>query len=333
MAIRSGLGGQVGVAKETTYGTYVAPDHWIEFGSESLVKNVNRIDGGGMAAGRFARLGTRRIETNNDGSGTLNAQVPTKGFGVLLENLFGGTVTPAQQAGTAAYLQTHVLADNFGKSLTIQKGVPSAANGTAYPFNFVGSKVNSMEFTCGVDEDLQVAIDVDSQTVQESSGLVTASYPSGLSGFSFTQGVFKTGANVGAAAATDGVRSVTAKIERPMKTDRFTYNQGALKLEPIMNDYVDVSGSFDIDFMTKADFIDRFTANTGFALVWEFVGATIASTYKFTFHLEFPLCYLDGATPNMDGPDVVQTTIPFVARSDGTNSVVTCTYTSTDVTV
>jgi hypothetical protein len=45
-------------------------------------------------------------------------------MGLLLQALMGTTVTPVQQVATAAYLQTHTLADTAGKSLTIQKGVP-----------------------------------------------------------------------------------------------------------------------------------------------------------------------------------------------------------------
>ena len=38
-------------------------------------------------------------------------------MGILLQHIMGGTVTPVQQAATIAYLQTHPLADNVGKSL------------------------------------------------------------------------------------------------------------------------------------------------------------------------------------------------------------------------
>lgn len=333
MAIRSGLGGQVGLSKETTYGTYVAPTKFVEVATESMQKVVNRIDGGGMAAGRLARLASRRIETNTSGSGSLTMQVPNQGFGVLLENLMGTTVTPVQQGTTTAYLQTHTLADNWGKSFTLQKGVVDIDSGTSQAFNFLGCKITAAEFACGVDEDLQATLEIDARQVEDTSALAAASYPTGLAGFAFHQGTIKIGSTVGTATNVAGVRRVSTRIERPMKTDRFVYNQGGLKDQPILNEYTNISGTFDIDFMNKADFIDRFVDNTQFAVVWEFVGSLIASTYYYTFRVELPACFMDGALPQLDGPDVHQVSVPFVVRSDGTNPVASILYTSTDVTI
>jgi hypothetical protein len=67
--------------------------------------------------------------------------------------------------------------------------------------------------------------------------------------------------------------------------------------------------------------------------VWEFVGALIAGSFNYTFRLELPCCFLDGSTPQLDGPDIAQLSVPFVVRSDGTNPVATIKYTSTDTTV
>lgn len=333
MAIRSGLGGQVGIAKEVTYGTYVAPTRFVEVNSESMQKTVNRIDGGGMAAGRLARLASRRVETNTAGSGSLTMQVPTEGFGILLENLMGATVTPVQQAATTAYLQSHTLDDNWGKSFTLQKGVVDIDTGTARAYNFLGCKITSAEFACGVDEDLQVTLEVDAREVETSSALAVASYPAGLSGFAFHQGTVAIGATVAGATAVDGVRRVTTRIERPMKTDRFSYNQGGLKDQPIINDYTNVSGTIDIDFMNTSDFVARFLSNTQFSIVWTFTGEEIATGESYLFSMELPACFLDGALPQLDGPDVTQISVPFVVRSNGTDPVVSIDYQSTDTTV
>ncbi|MFB8420317.1 hypothetical protein ACFC63_33010, partial [Streptomyces albidoflavus] len=60
MAIGSGLGAQLGIAAETTYGTYVAPSKFIEFTQESLALKKTTAQSAGIAAGRLLALSSRR---------------------------------------------------------------------------------------------------------------------------------------------------------------------------------------------------------------------------------------------------------------------------------
>ena len=137
MPIGSGLGAQVGIAAETTYGTFVAPAKFVEFTKESLVEKKTVATSSGIAAGRLMALSSRRVVTQREVAGSLELEVTNKGMGVLLHALMGTTVTPVQQAVTTAYLQTHTLADTWGKSLTIQKGVP-LTTGTVTDKTFLG---------------------------------------------------------------------------------------------------------------------------------------------------------------------------------------------------
>ena len=66
--------------------------------------------------------------------------------GLLLQHVTGGSAVPVQQAATAAYLQTHVVGDNYGKGLSAQAVVPNTA-GTLYPFTMYGAKVASATFS------------------------------------------------------------------------------------------------------------------------------------------------------------------------------------------
>ncbi len=159
MAIGSGLGASFGAAPEVTYGTYVAPTKHYEFSpssGEDLKKQQTFVQGGGLAAGTLAQRGTRRAMTAESGAGSITMDVPNKSFGLLLQALMGTTVTPVQQGATTAYLQTHALADNFGKNLTLQKGVPQT-DGVVKPYTFLGSKVTGAEFSCGVEVGLRLA--------------------------------------------------------------------------------------------------------------------------------------------------------------------------------
>ncbi|MFF5445493.1 phage tail tube protein [Streptomyces sp. NPDC012888] len=328
MAIGSGLGGQLGMVAEVTYGTFVAPTRFLEFTKESLVLKKTTAQSAGVAAGRLLPLSSRRVLTQLEVAGSIDLEVTHTGMGLLLQALMGTTVTPVQQGATTAYLQTHTLADNWGKFLTIQKGVP-LTTGTVTDKSFVGCKVVGAEFSCEVGGMLEASFEIDGRDCSESQTLASASYPS-RKPFHFGQMAFKTG-TFSSETALDGVRKVSVKIERPMATDRFYAGQAGLKKEPIANDLVKISGSIEMDYVnTTLD--DLHTSDAATSMVWEFVGANIASTFDETFRITLPAIKIDEAPPTIEGFEVIKPTYQFTGLYDGTNQPV-ITYMSTDTAV
>ncbi|MEU1559515.1 phage tail tube protein [Streptomyces mirabilis] len=328
MAIGSGLGAQLGISAETTYGTFVAPAKFVEFTKESLALKKTTAQSAGIAAGRLLALSSRRVLTRQEVQGSIDLEIVNKSLGVLFQALMGTTVTPVQQVATAAYLQTHTLADTAGKSLTIQKGVP-LTTGTVTDKTFLGCKVTSAEFACEVGGMLTGVFDFDGKTCDEAQTLATASYPN-MSPFHFGQMAVKTG-TYGTEAARDGVRKVSVKIERPQATERFYAGQAGMKKEPISNDQVKITGTLETDYIdTILD--DLHTSDAATSLVWEFTGANIASTYFETFRITLPAVKFDDGPPTVDGFDVVKPTFNFTALYDGTNPV-KIEYMTTDITL
>jgi len=328
VSVGSGLAGSLGIAAEASYGTYQAPTRFIEINSASLKKNKNVVQGGGLAAGRLVQPVSRRVVTQQDASGDVELEVTQKNMGLLLAQIFGGAVTPLVQGATAAYLQTHTLVDNVGRYLTAQVGVPDTT-GTVRPYTYLGCKVVDTTLACGVGELLTAQLSLDARQVSEVQTLAAPSYTTGLKPFHFAQMNVKIGA-FGAEAAVSGVRKVTTKITRAQKTDRFYANSGGLKAEPLVNDRVSITGTIETDFVDKTVFADVFAADGNFSLIWEFVGANIASTYYETFRIKIPAVALDGDTPQLGGPDVVSPSFNFTGLNDLTNNPITCEYISTD---
>ncbi|MFD9515948.1 phage tail tube protein [Streptomyces sp. NPDC059979] len=328
MAIGSGLGGQLGIVAEVSYGTFVAPTRFLEFTKESLVLKKTVEQSAGVAAGRLLALSDRRVLTQKEVTGSIDLEVTNTGMGLLLQALMGTSVTPVQQAATTAYLQTHTLADSFGKNLTIQKGVP-LTTGTVTDKSFVGCKVTGAEFSCEVGGMLMSSWEIDGKTCDETQTLATASYPSRRP-FHFGQLAVKAG-TFASETALDGVRKVSVKIERPMSTDRFYAGQAGLKKEPIANDLVKITGSVEMDYVsTTLD--DLHTSDAATSLVIECVGPNIASTYDETFRITLPAIKIDEAPPVIDGFEVIKPTYSFTALYDGTNQPV-ISYISTDTAV
>ena len=317
MAIGSGLAGSLGLKAEATYGTGVTPDRFLEVNSVSLKKDKNVAQGGGLRAGTFFQPGSRRVVTTSGASGSIELEVVNKQMGLLLQAQMGTTVTPVVQGATSAYLQTHTFADTLGKSFTAQVGVPDLT-GTVRPYTYSGCKVMGAEFSCGVNDILTATFDVDAQSVTDATGLAAPSYLTGLSPFHFGQMAVKVG-TFGSEASVSGVSKVSVKIERNQKADRFYAGANGLKAEPVVAGWQAITGTIDTDFVDKTVFADRFASDSSFSLVWEFVGATIASTFKETFRITLPSCFLDSDTPTLDGPDVVSPSFGFTYQYDGTN--------------
>lgn len=316
MAIGSGLGGQLGIAPESAYGTYVAPTKFVEFTKEGLVLKKTTAQSAGIAAGRLVPLASRRVVTQREAAGSVEMEFTNRMMGLLLQNLMGTTVTPVQQAATAAYLQTHILVDTAGKSLTIQKGVP-LTTGVVTRKNFLGCKVVGAEFSCEVGGMLTVSFEIDSKDCEETSTLAVATYPT-MSPFHFGQMGVKLGA-FGAETARDGIRKMSLKIERPMATDRFYANSSALKAEPITNAQVKISGSIERDYVAT-DLDDLHTSDATSSLVWEFIGPEIAPTYPERVSFLIPAIKFDDAPPAIEGFDVVKNGLSFTGLFDGTNA-------------
>ncbi|MEV0441805.1 phage tail tube protein [Streptomyces spectabilis] len=328
MAIGSGLGAQLGIAAESTYGTFVAPTRFVEFTKEGLQLKKTTATSAGIAAGRLLSLSSRRVVTQREASGSIDLEVTNKAMGVLLQALMGTTVTPVQQGVTTAYLQTHTLADTVGKSLTVQKGVP-LTSGTVTDKSFVGCKVISAEFACEVGGMLTASFELDAKDCDETQTLATASFPA-MAPFHFGQMGVKTG-TFGTETARDGIRKVSVKIERPQAVDRFYAGQSGLKKEPISNDLVKISGSLEMDYVdTTLD--DLHTSDAATSLVWEFIGPIIASTHAETFRVVLPAIKFDEAPPTVDGFDIVKPSLNFTGLYDGTNQP-KIEYMSTDTTV
>jgi len=331
MAIGSGIGSQFGMAPETTYGTYVAPTRFYEARSARVSKVKNTASWDGLAAGRMVDRADGRAVTTKGGRVELSDLVcTTKDMGLLLNLIMGGTVAPVQQAATAAWLQTHPLADTYGKMASCQSGVP-LVGGTVTPRTALGSKVTSATFACAVDQLVTVSVEMDARDVVDTEVLAAASYGTARRPFHFGQMAVKTGATVAGATAADGVRGFSLTVERNIKIDQYYANGAGLKDQPVTANKVGITGTLNTDYKTAAHWADRFRDDSQFALVVEFVGANIASTYFETLRFALSAIYLNGDSPGITGPDVVQTDFPFQAYFDLTNPALSIDYMSTDV--
>lgn len=333
MSVGSGIAASFGIVDETVFGTAVAVNRWLP-GTQFFVRpDIGTEPITGLAAGRMGYPG--EVVVSKRGTGQWQGQVPTVKWSLFLKHLMGTAPAPAQQGGTAAYKHAYTLADNFGKSFTAQVGVP-LTTGTVQPYTGTGGKVTAIELSSDVNTPLTATVDMVFQNVVDSIALAAPSYvangvlgggqgPAGQ-GLTVSLGTF------GAEAAVSGIRSASVKLERMLDNER----PGAVGAgpEPIMiGEGFKVSGTLAPDFQSKADFADRFIANTGGSLVLNWQGALIASTYYYGLKVTCPMVRFRDAVPGVDGPDIVKGSVAFDAFTDATNGLVLVDYTTTDTTI
>lgn len=327
-AFQSGLGGQFMVAKETTWGTPVTPNKSFEIRSEGIKLNKNFLRSQQLRAGRMFQSSSRRIATTRGAAGPVVLEVPNQGFGVILDQLHGNVVTPVQQGATAAYLQTHDIGttDPSSKSLTVQAGRPST-DGTVRPFTYPGSKVMGATFRCAIDEFLVCELNLDAKDEDTATSLATFAPPSNLASFTFVEG----------AITVDGspagiVTSLEIPITYAYKADRYSLGS-ATRSQHIVNGYPTIEPKISVEWKDLTLYNKWVTGNGIAAVVADFVGPIIASTFAEEIKFNMPACGLLGDTPTLDGPDILTQDIPLEVLDNGTNAPLTITYMSRDLTL
>lgn len=326
MAIGSGLGSSLGMSAVTsTYGAFVAPTRFFRARSYSINRVPTRVQGEGITAGGLLPLGAHYVETAEAATASVELDVQTVGFGLLLQAITGGTSTIT--GATGAYAQTHTLGDPYGVNHTWQVGAPYRG-GTVAAQTLRGGKVASAEFSCEATGILGLTLDIDGQKFSASDTYATPSYDA-TDVFHGRQAVVKVGA-LGSEVAVAGVRSGSISFTRAHDADDYTMSGTGLKAEPVLNGLYDVNGSFEVDWLDKATFQDIVVSGAAKSVVWEFEGAVLTGTTKSTFRITIPNATFEGDMQGVGGVAELTNSWTFNSRQGGTADLPTITYISAD---
>lgn len=323
MAIRSGIAAQIGLSAETTWGTYVAPDHWYEFNEEDLSLSIEPIESAGIRANNRVLRTDRWAQGQKRAEGSVTMEVPSKSFGLIAKHALGSATITTPSGATNARLHRHVLGDPYGLGLTVQVGRPDNA-GTVQPFSYTGAKISELTLSNSVDEILQAEIGLVAQNETTSQALASASYPSGNQVFNWTQGVITIG------GSTVGVvTDFEVTINNGLKDDRYFLGAATMS-QPIIANMTEITGSMTVEWSGLTDY-NRFVNGTIASVTAKWTAATAieGSTYPYV-EVTLPDCRFDGDTPNVGGPDVITHDLTFKALYDGSDQPITIDLMSDD---
>jgi len=324
MAIGAGIGAQLGIKTETTFNNAVIVDRFYEFNSENLAYNKKTVVGMGLRAGGLLPRSQRRVVTTFDATGDFEIDLPTRGLGLLLGHATGTLASPTT-VSTGVYSYTFTLGDVYGKSMTVQAGVPQYG-GTVTPKTITGAKISSFDLSVANGEIAKGKFSIDGAGFSTTTPTLAsgASYPLQGSVFHFAQAAITIDGS-----AVANVKDFTVSVNNTLKVDRFNLGAAGAKAEQGINGFRTVTGSLTAEF-TDTTLLNKFLADTSAAIVVTFTGNTIAATYKETLSITIPAAKFNADTPNVAGPGVVDLSMTFDAYDNGTDAPLTIVYQSAD---
>lgn len=307
------LQAQFGFVAESTYGTRVTPTRFLPFLNESITQEIEYYASQAYRSGRTTD--TVRRPGAYRATGDIEMELAPQGFGAWQKQMFGANTT----AGAGPYTHTATPGDLLGKSLTIQIG-RTLETGTMQPFDYCGCKITQWTLSCGVGELAKVKATIWGNKIEDTSqSLATASYPSGLSPFSFIDASLTIG------GTATPVRSLELTGDNALQLDRQRLGSGESK-EPLSAGIKKFGGTLVADF-TSLTAYNRFKNQTAAALVVTFTSG--ATSLVITSNVEF-----DGTTAHAAGLGSETTQpLPFTCLSGTSDAAaITSVLTNADST-
>lgn len=356
--VNSGIGAQILFAPETTFG--VAPSlaaaQPYEFTSETLELKKTIVEGKGLHAGGLHYRGARRVLTTYTVSGGITMDLPTRYFNQLLLSMFGSKgqakAVLTQDLTTGAYSAVHAPGSMFGVSATIQKGVPSVDGSTPNPFTEVGMKLTDWTISVQTGAIATLVTNWDGRNELTTGNVngdpLNASAPalgtftelSSNNVFHFREATLFSGgtvtttsgvSSVSGNTALGNVRSADIKYAMHYDTGRYFLGSNGFKAEPIENNFRDITGTFEVEWLNSEAQYLAFANDTPTCLQLSFIGPTIGSgSDKSSLIILIPQIFLEGETPKVGGPGVVSQKVSFTGLDDGVNNAIQATYWTLD---
>lgn len=158
----SGLDSTFGIQTEATVGVPVAVTRFYEYDSESVHGDLHFAEGTGMRGGALYPRAVRSNITGREAAGDVTFDVPTNGFGKILQHMLGSFSASPSSIGGGLFEQVHDPGTLDGNSFTTQIVRPDTAGGLATEaFTYTGCKVTAWELSAKALDRLIAKVTID----------------------------------------------------------------------------------------------------------------------------------------------------------------------------
>ena len=336
--LASGLGSQFGLIKEVAYGTQLAPTKFFEIDSGALTLDQNYQDGVGLKANRmFMPAGRMR---RDDASGARNGRDGRPDEGLRIDprphaRPRSDRRAAGRDAGVAA---TRLIGTSMPTKAPRCRSTSRPRRPPTSPRPIPGAVLTGASFSMSADGLLKVTLTWDAMdertltTTPAGLALAAASYPTGVTSWmGVGTGAGPTVVTLNAVAVAV-CRSLTIDWTQPYKTDRWFVGSGGLKKQPIPNGLQALTGNMELEWFDATAYA-LFRSGAKVALSFDFVNDLISGAFNEQIKFALDNIQIRGGSPGIDGPDVLNVTVPYVAGDDGVDPPLTVTYMSTDTAI
>jgi len=341
--IGAGLGATLGTAEEDTWGTFAAPDSFVEFVSETLALDPKNVQSEAINGGLFEQA-QRRVRTTRQAAGPVNLELQSRSIGRFLKHMVqcGSPVVGAAGGSSSAYQQVFTPGPSAGLSLSVQVGRPTAL-GVMEAFSYTGVKVLDWTVDVAVDAISKLQLTLDAKDEDTTEDYAAPSWTD-ADVFHFAEATLLLG---GTAATTGGVCTLTGgtpvasatgasiKGANTLDTARQFVGNGGLKREQLNNGFTKITGELDLEFDDLTTMYEAFSANTQTSLQLTWTGPVIdeANNVNAGLVVLIPAIFFEKGTPDVSGPKILTQKGSFTGLADKLgNPAVQFTYTTLDAT-
>lgn len=338
----SGLDAQFGFKLETTYGTPVTVDRFVDFDSESVLWVPTYREPTGLRPGRRFKRASRLARTREGVAGQFTVQHGTRDMGTLWKWALASAVTTPTVIVAPAYRQVHQPGQSvFPPSMTLQFGRPEPESGTVRAHTIAGAVCTGWQFSVSDNDTAQMQFTADGRSEATATALAAAAYTAGSEVFDFSDAsVFKTG---GTPSTSSGVVSIASGVQvptvvraftlagsNPAAAERYGLGNAGLKNAPRYNDVAAYTGTLTAEY-DRSTWYDPFKANTSIAMQLSLIGSAVGASFN-TLDFVVPVLKIKSAGAPVGGPDIVAQSVEFEIYDDDVNAPFQATIISADLT-
>lgn len=321
---------QMGLVKETTWGTPVVVTRFFEYESESIKPELTTWESKALRASSRGPRYDRTMNWVHGYAGSVSLPVLSKGFGILLEHMTGLVTTGATVDSVTTH--TGTVATLCGKGLTAQFNDPLGACGdTPQAFTYEGGKIAKWTLKQEQGGVLMFEADLLFEAGVTATALATASYPATTEFIPWATSSL----TIGGTAVP--VKSWEVSCDNKLDGDRKKIRSSAQRQEPVSTDWPEVMFKCEADFESLTTAYNRVIGATAAlqqaAVVITCNAPTLVGVAAFAgIDITMSAIRFDEAGHNVDGPGIISQSISGKAFIPSAGSFISVAYRSADVT-
>lgn len=309
-----GMNSWLGFGEESSYGTASTRTNFLEIESETLMKEVNRIEA--VSILRRGVVDNKVLSGAVHVMGDMSFPVQYDGWMPLLKHAFGAVAHSQPDVTNAPTVYKHhfTIEDVLPTGLTFEvfRDTTQFTTEPNKSFVYTGCKIEKIELHCAVDEVLRCNVSImgqdEARATRSSSNPTFSSAPYVI----FTQGILTYNSN------DMEVNNVALSLNNGL-APRFKLGS-ALTREPVADAKIVASGSFECEFTSWNEY-DDFVNTTERSLTLNFTGPSIAGGQTYKMNFTCTQIFIDKVKLSLDRPGRILMTIDFKCYRNSASTI------------